>query len=283
MQLLYRGEYGVELAVFIPYVYFLKQSRAQFIVSTYVGMAPYYFFLSPTEITFRNEQRTYIQPNMRLFLPEALRNEETIFTQGGKPDEYAAPPYHEYFTKVPISFSKPYVIIQNKYNHEWGMAPKNFFDVDDVRKMLHILTPHYRVFYFRTNSFRGGGYSADHNEAESVPMNEKDILRKEFPNEFVPIEDMLGNMSPPIDFNTLKCFMLTNACATIGTISGFLFFDGYFPCQHIIYRRDAPLRFNLEFYQNQHNIACPTPRPIRLATNKEELETAVHELLVNSQ
>ena len=64
----YQGEFGGEIANFIPFVnwLYLHEYLRNARVSTYRGMEPFYFFLQPDQILTRNERRTYLAESLFL-------------------------------------------------------------------------------------------------------------------------------------------------------------------------------------------------------------------------
>lgn len=277
----YTGEYGTELGVFVPHVHFLKKNGLLHMpVISYNGMRPYYYFLDDHEFFMKNVPRDWVHPHGRVFLPSHLESDDIVFGEwnGEKLSAYDPPPYHTVFSQFRIPSHKPIVLIQNKYNSEWGGPPVNFFDTEELVRLVEALQTHFTVVYLRTNGFRGPGYSHDVNEMQSFVMNEKPILLERFP-EIVLMEDLLQHYHGRYDFNTLKCILQSNAVATISTIGGFNYFDAYFPSTHVIYRKDCPPQYNKNFYQNQHDLLCPDhSSEILFASKWEELMQCVEQL-----
>lgn len=275
----YVGEFGSELGVFVPHVHFLKKNGLLHIpVVSYNGMRPYYYFLDDHEFIMKSVPRDWVHPDGRWFLPPRLRSDDQVFSLGGVQDMYDPPPYHDVFSVFRIPSNKPIVLVQNKFNSEWGGPPVNFFSQEELLDMVKELRTHFTVVYIRTNGFRGPGYSHDMNEEQSFMMQEKHALIQTYPD-VVIMEDLLNHYRERYDFNTLKCILQCNAVATISTIGGFNYFDAYFPSKHIIYKKDCPPQYNQSFYQNQHDMLCPGKSSmISYASNFPEVMQYVQEL-----
>jgi len=282
----YTGEYGTEIGVFIPFIYFLQKNNYLKTCGTkirsYTGMRPYYFFLEDSQFEMKNETRIWVDHNKRFFLTEELSNDDMLFYNGTNVNYYMPPDYAQHF-KGYIQSTRPLLVMQNKYNSEWDGPPLNYFTLDDLRYIFTELQDLYEIIYFRTNNFRIPGYAYDHNEFDIEQFYDKEMITNEFPKITV-IEQLIQRNNLVIDFNTLKCFLLAEAKATISTIGGFNFFNAYFPSKHLIYRSNyynAPIyvqnMYVKQFYQNQHNMLCPgRSSDILFASNTEELKNYVH-------
>ena len=270
----YTGEYGIEVATFVPFIHFLKKSGMSGLkVITYKGMAPYYYFLEEFELGFKDKCRYWISPDFRVFLPPHLRNDDNLFKENTHLPTMMDPPnFHERYIQFPSLFQddKPIFVIQNKYNSEWGGPPRNYFDLEILVEIIENVKKKFNIVYIRSNDVRLDEYSHDDNEEMSLQLYDKELIREMFRNDVLLYEDLLGQYTN-YDFNKLKCILLSQATYTLSTIGGFNFFDAYFPCEHIIYKRDTPEIYDKAFYQNQHNMLCPSPREIHLVEDKASL------------
>lgn len=264
----YTGEFGSEVGTFVPFVNYLKKS-GQLInpgikIRTYTGMKPYYFFLDDNDIEFKDERRTWIHPMGRVFLPPNLRSDDDLFAmKHSQPINMFDPPlFYTHYKKYPELFpGEKLLLIQNKYNSEWGGLPVNYIDVPLLELLLKKIRKEFKIIYIRTNDFTLKEYSSDDNEYMSYKLDDKELIkainngdRVDFERSIILIEELYQQTNKQYDFNTLKCILHSQATATISTIGGFNFFTAYFPCQHIIYKVDTPPIYGKEFYQNQHDM-----------------------------
>lgn len=255
----YTGEYGTELGVFIPFVHYLKVNNmlGNTKVITYKGMQPYYFFLDDNQYSEKDEQRQYVFPWNRWFLPDCLKYEDNLFAFGIIPQYFSPPDFFEAYKNKIADLKKPLVIVHNKYCEEWSLPPLNFFDLEELREIFNAFGDKYHIVYFRTNNFkaiRSNDYSSDATESDTYTLNDKEMISQSFPH-VILIETFLQN-NPHLSFNKAKCFLEAAASVTISTIGGYNFFDSYFPSKHIIYKKRTPDIYNASYYQTQHDILC---------------------------
>ena len=272
----YHGEYGSEICMFIPHINYLRQKDPNLRVKTYDGMQPYYFFMDPKAMSYKKQQRTWVPCPSRTFLPPVLRNDDEFFRVNSSCNEQQVyPDYYSYYKQFKMESSKPILIIQNKYNMEWGGPPINYIKTETLEQTLPHLCSKFKVIYIRSNDVRVPGYSDDVNEMYEFQMNDKDMIREKFP-EVTIFEDMLKEF-PQYDFNTLKCIILANAHTVVTALGGAHSFAVCYPCNHIIHRCERAERFpdyiykppyNLDphvttpdvytrqWFQNTHDVAC---------------------------
>lgn len=284
------GEYGIEVGVFIPYIHYLK-STGKFTgkkIITYEGMKPYYYFLDDGDIEYKKEvrqHRVYRYPNF----PEYFLWHDNIFLRDNCVlEEYLPPDFYNFYKNQPIhniiQSNKPIIIINNKFNLEWyaHMPPQNFFSIDELRKMLNILTPHYTIVYSRPgNHIPLRNYAIDDAEVRSVlKMEERQMIETEF-KEVLLIEKLIEKTN--IEFNELKCILNANAVATITVLGGTCFFDAYFPSKHIVYckyRPECNPYLEQPQYQAMHNKLCPNNHSeLLFAKNEATLLSYIHSLV----
>jgi hypothetical protein len=251
-------------------------------------MAPYYYFLEDFEIEYKYELRYWITHESRAFLPPHLRNDDKLFKESSNLPVMMVPPnFYEKYRAYPKLFNceRPIFVIQNKYNSEWGGPPRNYFDLDLLKEIIEKVKNVFNIIYIRSNNMRMKEYSHDDNEECSFTLHDREMIREMYRKDVVLYEDLL-QLHPTYDFNTLKCILLSQASHILSTIGGFNFFDAYFPCQHIIYKQETPEVYDQTFYQNQHNMLCPTPNEIRMFEKKsmllEELALLIPPELSNS-
>jgi hypothetical protein len=226
-----------------------------------------------------------------------LRDEDKLYEERcTPPPKFIVPDYKTHYSQFVLQgFDKPLFVIQNKYTMEWGGVPISYVRKETLRKCLPHLCSHFQVIYIRSNDLANlPGYSYDHNEAYNFDLDEKPMLRRDFP-EVVLLEDLLKQFDGAYDFNTLKAVVLGNASYVLTTLGGATFFSLAFPCQHIVHRCDRPDRqwppevfkqpYNLDphvttperytrrWFQNVHDIMCPHPHDqLKLTNTHEELE-----------
>ena len=198
------GEFGEELNHFIPYVHWLYKQGAfsgDRQIVTYPGMGPFYFFLEPRQIIFHTEARHFVPPGTT---PGHYLHQSGLSAR--KSGLEWAPDYRaEYFTD--FGYSKPLLIIHNKYTIEWRGSPVNFFEVDFLRFIFENLQKNFAVVFIGAAQvgMKEFGFSFDHQA--SLPYND-DSIAKEFKS-VVKFEDLLAESK--IEYNLLKLRLFASA------------------------------------------------------------------------
>ena len=171
-------EFGVELALVVPYAYHLHTQGKLDGVITSKGMKPFYYFCDDVREEF--EQRTV--DNSLAGLDELPNN----WIHGINPleepavlnyDEWTPPPYKEHYETIDNLPTEPrkIVFISNKYNLEHGQEPLGFFDIQCLYDMFTYITScGYDVIYKRATN-KESEFAVDENEMNSIHQGYHDI------------------------------------------------------------------------------------------------------------
>ena len=174
-------EFASELVCVIPYVYWLHQNNQLKKVITSKGMKPFYYFCDNVEEVF--EYRTFdINSNGLNDVPNnwVHQNAKVVF---GKPYEemsdeeqtlangvldyskWTPPSYKNYYNDSTFDNLKPYVVINNNYNVEFGNSiedSRRYFDLQTLSAMFHYFQEKgYHVIYKRPDNTE---FAPDQNE-----------------------------------------------------------------------------------------------------------------------
>ena len=169
-------EFGVELALTVPYAYWLHKNKQLEGVVTSTGMSPYYYFCDNVQELFT--QRTI--DNQAAGLP-SLPND---WIHGVNPheepavlnyDQWLCPPYKSVFRNNDVVFDKPVVFISNIYNFEHGRPPRfHYFDIQCLYEMFTYLTEAGYLVVYKRPTNRESDFTIDQNEL-SAAMMQQDI------------------------------------------------------------------------------------------------------------
>eukprot|EP01001_Neometanema_parovale_P005847 NODE_2249_length_1466_cov_96.630678_g2137_i0.p1 GENE.NODE_2249_length_1466_cov_96.630678_g2137_i0~~NODE_2249_length_1466_cov_96.630678_g2137_i0.p1 ORF type:complete len:424 (-),score=52.18 NODE_2249_length_1466_cov_96.630678_g2137_i0:65-1336(-) len=139
----FQGEFGYEIGLVIPYCHWLlKRGLLQATVSA-GGTAPFYWF-SPCHVESPRSKRIN------------TGYDEVHAKYWGH--RWAPPTYWQFGEMFDFQFSKPILIIHNKYSSEWNPSkrafgpPLNFLPVNILDCLFGALSPHYQIVYFRPQS-----------------------------------------------------------------------------------------------------------------------------------
>lgn len=168
----FTGEYGDEIATFIPLVHWLKQEGLlrDRKVLTYRGMRPYYFFLNDDEFDAKDHSRHGV--------PEHARDWPANSVSTATRKAWHRPPdYRAFYITRARQFSRPTLFIQNKFTVEWKLGPINYLPLFHLKYLLTQTAGKFQIVYSRPSARKcGSGYSADHNIFCDYP--DLDVVRQ---------------------------------------------------------------------------------------------------------
>lgn len=196
---------GYEYLATIPYAYWLHEQGLLEGTRSAIGSEPFYFFSPHHEIN--QEPRDFantaaaakVIPNMWIHKP---RHDWS---------RWRMPPYKEHYGKDTITFEKPTVVIYNRYNHEWGRPPINYFDLPTLRRLFTMLLPEHSIVYFNV---RGEENLEDN--AHSLHLGDYEMIAEEFPEVRV-IHDIARERG--LDYNTAQLRIFAG-CSKFITMNG---------------------------------------------------------------
>lgn len=209
-------EFGYELIQVIPWAYWLyKKGELEGTISS-KDTAPLYYF-SPSHLEEYNKRKSgdILGSNFPI---------KNIHQYNLDLSKWTPPPYKEYYKNEDFLFNKDLVIITNKYAIEWGERPQNFYSLEMLRALFKYLNPKYQIIYHR----------AKHKTEEAIikDLNEKDILKSEFP-EIILFEDLLDKNN--IGYNLLQLKLFANCDNFISMQGGSSILSSYFAKNNFIY------------------------------------------------
>ncbi len=206
----YSGEYGAEIATFIPFVGWLKQQgllRSRRVV-TYLGMRPYYYFLDDGEYAEKPGPREWLPSDERLW------PSNSTYTATRQP-WHVPPDYRTRYASQGSTFARPVLFIQNKFSVEWGRGPINYLPLRMLVALFQLSEDRFDVVYSRPRATPpGGDYSADHNTACDYPDF---AIAGEFGKVLV-LEDFCASAGVP--YNQTKLEVLAKSHLFVGVQGG---------------------------------------------------------------
>jgi len=168
------AEFASELVCIIPYTYWLHQRGELGKVITCKDMKPFYYFCK--DVQELHDYRTL--SNSQSGLSEVPNS--WIHHNGGEDgvlnySKWTPPPYSEYYKTSEFDYLKPYIIINNNYNIEFGndiTESLRYFDIEVLYKMFNYFSENgYNIIYKRPDNTE---FSLDQNEMRT--LNEKYTL-----------------------------------------------------------------------------------------------------------
>jgi hypothetical protein len=227
------NEFGIEILFNIGYYYYLYKNNLLFDnkICTYSGMEAYYYFLPKEQIIYRKEERKWINPLSYKVMVYANRIQTQL-----NPLYWIPPKYKEYYKNNYFNYDKEILVINNKYNIEWGQKPINFINITVLNNILNILSNKYIIIYIRPNNkLNLLDYSVDHGTI--IDFYDFDIIRKKF-KDVIIFDDLLKqNKFKDMDYNLLKCYLFSSCDKYISVQGGGNNLISYFAKNMIIYHK----------------------------------------------
>lgn len=178
-------EFAHEIVLGVPYAYWLHQQGLLEKVVTGKGMKPFYYFCDNVEEDFSNRTLDNVAAGLNQLPNNWIHhNAEAVFgvphhemtleqqeKANGVLDysQWTPPPYSEFYKSN--LFDKPYVVINNMYNIEFGRnteRPLRTFDIEVLYKMfVYFNEKQYIVIYKRPKNTE---FTIDQNEMNSLNM-----------------------------------------------------------------------------------------------------------------
>jgi len=225
------AEFGVELALAVPYAYWLHKNNQLEYVVTSKGMKSFYYFCDDVREEF--EYRTIDNAAAGLNdLPNNWIHGINPLEEPGVLDysQWTPPSYKEHYKNKEFDFGKT-VMILNKYNIEHGHKPYGFFDFECLVEMFtHLTEKGYTVIYKRPTNTEDG-VTIDNNEVGSVHSNldlKADVegigiindhqLTKYFDN--VILFDDIVKDNPKLSYNEIQLKVMANVDGFISQCGG---------------------------------------------------------------
>ncbi len=170
-------EFGIELALVVPYAYWLHTQGKLDKVITSKGMKPFYYFCDDVEESFSHRTIDNEAAGLNEMPNNWIHGDTKAGTVITKPavldySQWISPPYREHYRdKFNWISNRPIVFISNIYNFEHGSPPKwHYFDIPCLYEMFtHLTERGYDVVYKRPTNREG--FAIDQNELNAVHHN----------------------------------------------------------------------------------------------------------------
>ena len=178
-------EFASELVCVIPYTYWLHQNNQLEKVITSKGMSPFYYFCDDVEERF--EHRTFnMETNGLSDVPNdwvhhkakvVLGKNYSELTESAQAlangvldySQWTPPPYKDYYQTDEFNHLKPYIVVNNNYNIEFGnliTESLRYFNIETLNEIFNHLTEKgYNVIYKRPDNTE---FAPDQNEIATL-------------------------------------------------------------------------------------------------------------------
>ena len=222
----YFGEFGQEMVLCLPYVYWLNnRGMLESTKSCPDTKCFYYFSPNHTEISTHRTIDNAVAGCKQF--PNDWHHHIDTFSY----DYWTPPPLKDHYKKNnEIEFGKEVVVVNNKYNGEWGKEPVNYIDFETLDTLLKLLTKKYIVIYRRAtlelcvgdqNELAGQRHITD----KSGQVTDFDLCDS-YQNVYT-FQKLMSNY-PYFTFNMFQCKIFSLCDKFITVQGGHSYLVGYF-------------------------------------------------------
>ena len=218
-------EFGFEIYYHIPYAFHLHRMGLLRKTISCRDTRHFYWF-SPEHIEKYDHRKCVLEyPSIRqvAFQPPAF-------------DRWDVPNYHaRYQDLVDFGFSKPLVLVFNKYNSEWDGPPVNYLAKDRLYDFAKQVSDRYQMVYCRPTS------KIVQDNSELFDLDEKAGLK----DLGVIMAEALHDDFPQLTFNEFQLCLLANADLRVSVQGGAAYLNSLFPGRlFVLHRRGREMESN---------------------------------------
>ena len=285
----YRGEFGLELLVFLPFIAWLSSAGLlrNRTIKTYRGMRSFYEGLEFKQFIEHDGRRTFIAPGDRAaYLPVKSEHD---FDGVRRSPFHIYPDFRAMFGSVPLPAAfetrlvdRPLLIVHNKHTDEWNAGPVNHISLTALERLFSDLSQTFTVVYIRHGIRRSGhGYVDDENTM--VDFDDASVIAR-FPDVvlFDDLFDTHRSETGADDINAFKNALCSRSFRFITSQGGGAHHLAYFSgsVMIILHRRgkEEEMAYAEGFYNYLAN-----PSPIRLCCRTEDELIEAASVMRNSE
>jgi hypothetical protein len=232
----YNREFGPELLAVLPFAYWhYKNGTLKKTISSKHTNA-FYFFSENHEESF--EQRIFDDPVINI--PNAA---DHLFKYDY--NKWLQVPLKEHYCNEEFVFTKPLLVISNKYNKEWNNPPINFIDIPTLERLIELLSPKYQIVYNRPKSS-----NIIMDNSEIYELQDHIIIKQKYSD--VLLMQELHDKHNKYSYNELQCRVYANCKHFISVQGGNSVLCSYFGGKNIIFAKKG-----LELFFNEYSTIFP--------------------------
>jgi hypothetical protein len=245
-------EFGIELVLATPYIYWLHTQNKLTGVNTATDMTPFYYFCN--NINEKYNYRTVDNgaaglnalPNNWLHHNENITNLDGSRKNGVLDySQWTPPPLKKQYKNDRFIFDSPLVIINNSYNIEANTMPTRYFSIECLYEMFNYLNEkNYTIIYRRPRN--SDLPSMDQNEYNTINKlgdisadvegvgNINDYQLTQYFENVILFDDLI-KQNPDLSYNTLQCMLYANCDKFISYVGGAGILSSYFDGTNIMW------------------------------------------------
>jgi hypothetical protein len=158
-----------------------------------------------------------------------------LYSQNYNMKKWLPVPFKEKFQNPVYVYSKPLLIIANRYNMEWDGPPVSFYSIELLQYIFDHLQDRYTIIYNRPRP-----HQITMDNSDIYDLNEYDWLKASYPD-VILMEDLYKeNKANANSFNHLQLLVYANASKFISIHGGTATLASYFGGTNLILSKKGP-------------------------------------------
>ncbi|NDK54536.1 hypothetical protein [Pontibacter fetidus] len=220
----YRQEFQQELIFALPFAYwhFLNGTLKNTISSKFTKEL--YFFSEGHEEKY--EMRICKLPREHYQVPNLYHSKKIYF------DKWARVPLKQHYANNLFVFSKPMLVIANKYNTEWGRKPVNYLSMPVIDEVLARFSNKYQIVYNRPKPDQ-----IVMDNSEVLDMNDFELIKKNYPDVLLAEDLYVKYRYQFNNYNHFQLMLYANCDRFLSVHGGTAALASYFGGKNIIFSR----------------------------------------------
>ncbi|MGV8879791.1 MAG: hypothetical protein ACOH2A_12245 [Sphingobacteriaceae bacterium] len=217
----FQGEFDQELRYIIPFAYWHYLNGTLKKTISCKNTKAFYFFSKDHEE--QHEQREWEFSYNNFDVPNKTHSNTFSY------QKWSRVPFKEHFKNDIFKYTKPILIIANKYNIEWNHSPLNYIGIDTLEIIINTYGSKYQIIYNRPLPSQ-----IVNDNSEILDLNEYEWLRQNHP-EVILMNDVYQQVGHTFQsFNQLQLMVYANCDRFISVHGGTAAFASYFGGINII-------------------------------------------------
>ena len=254
----FQGEFDQELRYVIPFAYWHYLNGTLKKTISCKNTKDFYFFSKDHEE--RHEKRFWELSYTNTQMPNMTHSISFDYSK------WVMVPFKQYYKNDIFKYSKPTLIIANKYNIEWDNAPLNFIDLKTLDQIIFKFKHKYQIIYNRPLSTQ-----IVSDNSETLDLKEHQWLREQHPEVLLMDDLYRDNKHLVNNFNHLQLLVYANCDRFISAHGGTAAFASYFGGINIVLSKKG-----IEHDLNEFSTIFPALSGAQILHAKSEIEILKH-------
>lgn len=226
------GEFGYELALAVPLVYYhyLKTGNIE-THNTRDTQGLYFFSPNHYEYDMRRDMFLEVKIDGNHYYRRHHHSADFYHVNNFNVDQWIPPPYGAFFKNDYFKFEKPIYLISNKYNSEWGGDPVNYLDLDTLDQLFTLLSNDYQVIYNRATP-----KNIVEDNSATYDLGDFKLIEDKYKSKVLTIQELVP---PSTTFNITQMMVHANSNNFISVQGGNAVFSSYFGGSNIVFAKEG--------------------------------------------